>query len=213
MIGRLGRWYRSLEYAAFGRALERRRFAFLHRLAGARQILILGEGDGRALKRLLAIAPDAHCDVVEISSEMIALAQRRIGCSDRVTFLCSDARAFEWPTSHYDAIVTLFFLDCFTPSDAHALIRSLVGALIPGGAWLIGEFAIPESGWRRLHARIWIWTMYRFFRLATCLQTTFLPPIEDLMRKAGMERIEYEKERAGLMISEVWIKPAWRKPG
>jgi hypothetical protein len=49
--------------------------------------------------------------------------------------------------------------------------------------------------------------MYRFFRVTTGLQARSLPPIEDLMRKAGMERIDYEEERAGLIISEVWRKP------
>jgi ubiquinone/menaquinone biosynthesis C-methylase UbiE len=206
-IGWLARWYRPIEYAAFGRALERRRFAFLHRLAAARRILILGEGDGRALERLLAIAPNAHCDVVEISPEMIAVARRRIKHPDRVTFLCEDSRTVQWPPAYYDAIVTLFFLDCFTREDADTLIRSLARTLTPGGMWLISEFAIPQRGWQRIHARVWILIMYRFFRLTTGLQTRALPPIEDLMRKAGMERINHEEERAGLMISEVWRKP------
>src|SRR6202035_2815494 len=35
-IGRLAGWYRWIEYLAFGRALERRRFAFLSRLASAK---------------------------------------------------------------------------------------------------------------------------------------------------------------------------------
>jgi len=34
-IGYLAPWYRWIEYAAFGRALERRRFAFLDCLAAA----------------------------------------------------------------------------------------------------------------------------------------------------------------------------------
>ena len=50
-IGRLARWYRWIEYAAFGRVLERRRFAFLPHIASARHMLILGEGDGRTLER------------------------------------------------------------------------------------------------------------------------------------------------------------------
>ncbi len=46
--------------------------------------------------------------------------------------------------------------------------------------------------------------MYLFFRIATGLSPTALPPIERLMREAGLERTEHESRRAGLMISERW---------
>jgi len=206
-IGKLARWYRWIEYAAFGRALEKRRFAFLPRLASARRLLIPGEGDGRTLAHLLELAPCARIDVVEVSPEMIALAQRRTH-SDRVTFLCRDARTAVWPPGHYDGIVTNFFLDCFGEDDARQLIRQLANALAPDGIWLVGEFAVPETGWRRVHAQCWIQVMYRFFGVTTGLRARSLPPIGRLMREAGMHRVEQEKRRAGLMVSEVWVGDA-----
>ncbi len=108
-IGRLAPFYRWIEYIAFGRALEERRFALLPGLKDTQRVLILGEGDGRTVERLLQIAPAAHFDVIELSSEMIALARQRTGNSDRATFLCVDARKVEWPANHYDAVVTNFF--------------------------------------------------------------------------------------------------------
>ncbi|MEP6717305.1 MAG: class I SAM-dependent methyltransferase [Terriglobia bacterium] len=213
-IGRMARWYRWIEYAAFGRALENRRFAFLSGLVAARRVLILGEGDGRTLARLLTLARSAHFDVVELSPEMIALARKGIHGSDRVTFHCKDAREMDFPAARFDAIVTHFFIDCFNEDDARRVIRRLANTLRPDGIWLIGEFAIPPAGWRRLHAQLWIWTMYRFFRATTGLRTRTLPPIGNLMRESGMQRIERETERAGLIVSEVW-KPtvAHRLPG
>jgi SAM-dependent methyltransferase len=203
-IGRLARWYRWIEYAAYGRALERRRFAFLARLVSASRILVLGEGDGRSLARLLTLAPAAVFDVVEVSSEMIALARQRTGNSVRVNYLCQDARKAGWPPAQYDGIVTHFFLDCFVEADARQLIRQLKKALTPDGIWLVSEFAIPDKGWRGLHASIWIDVMYRFFGIATGLSARALPPIGRLMREAGMIRTDQEKARAGLMVSEVW---------
>jgi SAM-dependent methyltransferase len=88
---RLARYYRWIEYAAFGSALERSRAAFVHRLAGTRRVLVLGEGDGRALKQMLAAAPGTRFDVIEASAEMIAFARDHIGVSDRVSFYCQDA--------------------------------------------------------------------------------------------------------------------------
>jgi SAM-dependent methyltransferase len=203
-IGRLARWYRWIEYLAFGRELERRRFAFLPRLSGARRILVLGEGDGRSLSLLLSLAPSAIFDVVEVSPEMIALARERVRDSSRVAFFCRDARAGTWPSAHYDGIVTHFFLDCFDKADARFLIGRLANALTTDGIWLLSEFAIPDKGWRRLHASLWIGTMYRFFGIATGLRARRLPPIDRLMGEAGMIRKVQQKARAGLMVSEVW---------
>jgi spermidine synthase len=205
-IGSLAPWYRWIEYAAFGRSLERRRFAFLPRLASASRILMLGEGDGRALAQSLRVAPLAHFDVVEVSPEMIALARRRAGDSDRVVFLCRDALKAEWPIGHYDAIVTNFFLDCFTVDEVRPMIRRLASSLKANGIWLINEFAIPDSGWRRLHAQLWIRAMYLFFRLSTRLLASELPPISRLTREAGMRCVGREQSRAGLIVSEVWMR-------
>ena len=208
-IGRLAKCYRWIEYAAFGKELERRRFAFLGRLGldqmrPVHRILILGEGDGRALARILQIAPTATIHVVEISPEMIALAKRRIGNSERVEFFCTDARTVQWPEASYDAIFTFFFLDCFTSDDARCLIQRLCASLAPNGIWLHSDFAIPARGWHRLHARLWIRVMYLFFRAATGLRVQALPPVEKLFTVAGLHRETQEQKWGGMIISEVW---------
>lgn len=205
-IDRLARGYRWCEYAAFGRTLERRRYAFLDRASGASRVLIPGEGDGRALARLLAVAPDARIDVVELSGQMIELARRRIAGSERVHFVQQDALEASWPANSYDAVVTLFFLDCLDAVQARVLIDGLAKALVPGGIWLVSEFGVPERGWRKWHARIWLWIMYRFFRAVTGLRTRALPPIEKLLTRAGLRLVEREEERWGLVRSEVWRK-------
>ncbi len=202
----LARWYRWIEYIAFGRALERRRFAFLDRLANARRILMVGEGDGRALERLLALAPQARIDVVELSGKMIELARRRAGDSSRVGFQQRDALTASWPENHYDGLLTLFFLDCFDEAETRDLIQRLAKTMVGGGIWLVSEFAIPERGWRRRHARMWIWMMYRFFGVTTGLRARALPPVERLLNEAGLQRLELEEERWGLIRSEVWSK-------
>jgi SAM-dependent methyltransferase len=200
----LARSYRFVEYCAFGRALERRRFAYLSRLAEARKVLILGEGDGRVLARLREITPEALIDVIELSGEMIALARSRIGSAERVRFRQQDARLADFGVSDYDAVVTCFFLDCFQEEEAQDIVLRLAGALKPNGIWLMSDFAVPPRGWRRWHAAVWIWTMYGFFRITTGLRTAWLPPIETLLVSAGLTRVEHEEERAGLMVSELW---------
>ncbi len=206
-IDRFARWYRWVEYAAFGRALERRRFVYLDRLANARRVLIPGEGDGRTLEQLIVLAPQTQIDVLELSGEMIKLARRRDGNSARVHFRQENALTAFWPDEYYDGLVTLFFLDCFNEDEARGLIHRLVSAMTPGAVWLVGEFAIPERGWRRWHATAWIWTMYRFFGAITGLRTRALPPFEALLTEAGLRKLEWSEERWGLIRSEVWGKP------
>lgn len=207
-IDRMARWYRLVEVCAFGSALERRRFAYLSRLAGAGRILILGEGDGRVLERLRIIAPLASIDVVEMSGEMIALARERVGHTERVRFIRGDARHVKIPEAVYDGVVTCFFLDCFEEAEAHALVERVAVGLKPNGIWLMSDFDVPVSGWHRWHAVVWIWTMYRFFRIATGLRTSWLPPITEVLSGAGLTRVARQTERAAMIVSEVWTKRA-----
>jgi ubiquinone/menaquinone biosynthesis C-methylase UbiE len=205
-IDRLAPWYRSVEYLAFGRALEEARFAFLDRLASARRILVLGEGDGRALEKLLSFAPSAEVDVHELSGRMIELARQRIGNSRRVRFEQGDAQSCTWPLEYYDGVVTLFFLDCFSEPEAARLMHRIASAMAPGGMWLVSDFAIPANGWRRWHAKAWTWVMYGFFHIATGLGTLSLPGIEPLLSETGLRRVELVEARFGLIRSEVWKK-------
>jgi hypothetical protein len=76
----IARWYRPLEYLVFGRALERRRFAFLEEAAKARRVLMLGEGDGRFIAEFVKRNPLALVDCVELSHCMLALAHFFLDC-------------------------------------------------------------------------------------------------------------------------------------
>lgn len=203
-------FYRWIEYAAFGKALERRRFAFLSRAAHARRVLILGEGDGRFLVRFLAVNDAAQVDVVEASAAMLALARGRLPApaARRVRFHHQDALNAPLPADSYDLIVTHFFLDCFAADDAARLIARLAAALLPGGAWIVSEFEEPPGRVARLHARLWLSVMYTFFRFTTGLTAGKLPPYAALLSRAGLIREEQQQARWGLMVSQLWRKPA-----
>jgi len=204
-IGRLAPLYRWIEYCAFGRELERRRFAFLERVRAAKRVLILGEGDGRVLSKLLTVAPHAIFDVVEISPEMVELALRRTGFSPRISFHCDDARTIDLAPGKYDAVLTMFFLDCFREPEANRLIQRVMESLRPDGVWLNSDFEIPDRGWQRWHARVWVGTMYLFFRAAAGLKIRSLPPIRKLLMQAGMRPIAQQDSRGGLIVSEMYV--------
>jgi SAM-dependent methyltransferase len=207
---RLARPYRALEFLAFGRDLERARFAHLGRLASSRDILLLGEGDGRCAARLAAIAPLARILCVESSPAMIRRASARIAPSDapRVTFLCADARSLAPGPGAFDAVATLFFLDCLDAAGAAELISRVGHGLRPGATWLFADFVLPPRGAARLRARAWLAVLYAFFRVAAGLRVSELPPSEEILLREGWRRESCADFQGGLVRSAAYTRVA-----
>jgi ubiquinone/menaquinone biosynthesis C-methylase UbiE len=213
---RLPRFYRALELLAFGRDLERARFEFLGRLARSRDVLLLGEGDGRCAERLARVAPAARIICVDSSRGMIERASRRIadaGAAGQVTFECADALSLTLDPGSVDAVATLFFLDCFDEPGVASIVARMDAALRPGGMWLFADFAVPARGVARLRARAWLGVLYSFFRLAAGLRVSALPPSEDVLARAGWSRIACREFQRGLIRSAVYGRAPRRGEG
>jgi SAM-dependent methyltransferase len=203
---RLARVYRWVEYAAFGRTLERCRFAHLGELAAARRVLVLGEGDGRFVERLLGVNRGVRVEVVEASREMVRLAGERVGPDGRVLWHRMDAAKGPLPEGPFDGVVTHFFLDCFGEKEARVVVRVAAGRLEAGGVWVISEFCEEGRGWRGVHARAWLWAMYRFFAWTTGLRARRVPGWEAMLEAEGLRRERRAEWRWGLVAGEVWKK-------
>ena len=195
---RIARWYRWIEYAAFGQALERRREALLKDVGDARRVLALGDGDGRALAALLAAAPHACVDYIDVSVRMLELARARAG-TKRVNYRNEDARTSPLRPAEYDLIITHFFLDCFDETDLEPLIARLADSATPRSRWLISEFR--GNGWL-------VHTLYIFFRVATGLRTRRLVDHHPLLERHGFHRVRHEDAWHGLLASELWVGDA-----
>jgi ubiquinone/menaquinone biosynthesis C-methylase UbiE len=211
---RIASSYRWLEYAAFGLALEEARFDFLSHAASARRVLILGEGDGRFLERLLRCNRNASIAVVESSGRMIQLGRQRVPPDDRarVEFHQMDAVAQPLPGGSFDCVVSHFFLDILNCRDAEAVIGKVCALLSPGAGWLVSEFQEPPCGVRGLHARLWLGAMYGFFSITTGLRASKLPPYRRMLERRGLVEIDHRERRFGLIRSQVWGKPPGQAP-
>jgi len=203
---RLARLYRTLEMAAFGKDLERARFCFLPRMAASRDILLLGEGDGRCSARLAALAPAARLKIVDSSPAMIELTRRRLAglaALERVHFVCADVFSQEFRPASFDAVATLFFLDCFPAAQVETLVARIGPALRPGAIWLYADFSLPDRGWARARGHAWLALLYAFFRWQTRLQANRLPPSESILARAGWHERDAREYQAGLVRSAV----------
>jgi len=202
---RIARPYRWLEYLSFGPMLERCRFYRLPQLTSARRALVLGDGDGRFLARLLAANPALHADVVDQSPAMLRLLRARVAAiqaEDRVYIHQTDALTFT-PAGTCDLVVTHFFLDCFTTSQVRALAQAIRPHLAPNAVWLVSEFAIP-SGLAALPAKLIVASLYFAFRLITGLQTYTLPNHPTVLASSGLELRNRKSFLSGLLVSELW---------
>lgn len=209
-FGRLARWYRALEMIAFGRDLERARFAFIDRVRDCREILLLGEGDGRCAERVAALAPLANILCVDSSAGMVACARRRLQgtpAADRVRFICADIGDFEPEPQRFDAVCTLFFLDCFETERVARIVGRVGRGLRPGAPWLFADFVLPERGYDRLRARAWLGLLYAFFRWQTGLSVRRLPASEAVLMEAGWRPVRTLTLQRGMLRTAVLERP------
>ena len=212
MSARLGNFdslasaYHWLEWLAFGADLETARFCHLEHLRGCRRVLVLGEGDGRFLAQLVRRFPEVCVDCVDASGAMLAQVNARLQEDERhrVTFRQEDVLTAQFETRAYDAVVTLFFLDCFSLEEVARLVDRVQPALCKNACWLWADFALPPRGWRHWRAAIWLRSLYLFFRWQTALAAQELPPAEELLLQAGFELCAEKTLQAGLLRSAVY---------
>jgi len=161
--------------------------------------LVLGDGDGRFLARLLAGNPEMTADYVDLSGRMLELARRRAG-EDRAAYRRGDARKLEFTRAEYDLIATHFFFDCFHAADAQLIAARIAAAAKPDARWLVSEFRQPW--W----AGPILWGLYLFFRVTTGLKTSRLIDHPPMLCAQGFRLEREEVERFGLLASELWIR-------
>jgi hypothetical protein len=200
-----------LEYLTLGRVLERTRMHFLSRLTASGNALVLGDGDGRFLERLLATNPGLCATALDSSEEMLRLLRKRCApYASRLRTLHGDALRFIPPANaSYDLLVTHFFLDCLTEPQLGELVQHLSPALAPDSFWLFSDFRIPP-GSMRWPARILVRSLYLAFRVVTGLGVTRLPNHGPSLSAAGFRRIDRQLFFFGILTTELWQRESSR---
>jgi ubiquinone/menaquinone biosynthesis C-methylase UbiE len=177
-------------------------------LACFKQVLILGEGDGRFLAEFLVANPNARVTVVDVSAGMREQAWHRVqhipDVQKRVTWQLGDARRLMFPSQSYDLIVTNFFLDCFTANELERLVTRLVPTLTENGYWLVGDFALPQNRFARPLANQALLGMYLFFNVVTRISARQLVDPAPALKTHGFKLIKERKRLKGFLVSSLW---------
>lgn len=98
-----------------------------------RRILELGCGTGFLTKGLIQIFPQAQITALDISSNMLSIAEEYCESTSQITWVEADAREFEFSES-YDLILASSSLQWMEPLDA--LLPKIRSALLPQGRFL-----------------------------------------------------------------------------
>ena len=200
---RIAPFYQTLEWFAFGHALQLARVAFIEKARRAERVLLVGEGAGRFLERLARINRLASIDVVDASAAMLRLARRR-AVSQRIRFHHADFVEWTPQLDGFDLIATHFFLDCFDSARLALVVGKITTLATPNARWLISDFHLPRSGIAHTHARIWLKTMYAFFGRTTGLPVRELAPFAPLLRELGWARHDRRDFRLRLISAQLW---------
>jgi hypothetical protein len=196
--------YRWAEYLSLGPILERTREHFLPQLADRHRALVLGDGDGRFLARLLHQNPTLQALAVDTSAAMLhLLTQRCHFASARLETLQASALHIDAPPAT-DLIVTHFFLDCLTQPEVDRLTHHLAAQVAPGTLWLLSDFALPPNPLLRPLAALYIRGLYLAFALLTGLRISRLPDPQSALTNAGFKLLARHQRLSGLLYTELW---------
>lgn len=201
--------YVVLETMAFGPVLKRARLAWIDRIRSADPILLAGDGDGRFLTALLEINRTARITSIDCSPGMIDRARQRVKQNHpealaRIDWQCRDIRDTPLPPASHQAVVTQFFLDCFSETEVASIHSNLSRSLTRGGQWLWSDFVIPGKGVRNLFTRGGLDLLYRFFRWKTGITARRLPSVDDLFFQKGFKQTGTHRLLFDTVESTAW---------
>jgi hypothetical protein len=200
----VARIYRFAEYLSLGPVLQRARNHFLAQIPPRHQALLLGDGDGRFLARLLARRPHLGALAVDTSAAMLHLLRHR--CQpyiERIRTLQASALTIT-PPPDTDLIVTHFFLDCLTQPELDTFTQTIAVHTAPGTLWLLSDFDLPSNPFLRPFAALYIRFLYFAFRILTGLRVTRLPDPQSALAAAGFTRLARHEFLCGLVYTEIW---------
>jgi ubiquinone/menaquinone biosynthesis C-methylase UbiE len=196
--------YDWMEALTAGQRLQQARIVWLDELRGCRRILSVGEGHGRFAAACAEKFPEAELTCLEGSPKMLKRARARLANSPaKINWVGTDF--FAWsPQGKYDAIVTCFFLDCFTPQQLAEVIDKLAACAAPNAPWLVVDFSVPASGLARWRAQAVHALMYAFFRVATALPARRQTAPDELLRANGFQLEGRREFEWGLLRADLW---------
>ncbi|WP_411825281.1 class I SAM-dependent methyltransferase [Luteolibacter sp. AS25] len=205
---RIAPFYELVEVLFAGGMLQKCRTEFLDDLEPPRNVLILGEGNGRFLNELLLRFPDSRVTCVDGSSEMIRLAAERLrknglgGCS--VKFIHQDIAKWEPAERGFDLLVVHFFLDCFERAEIRSIVEKLKIAAKSNAILLLSDFQEPAGFLRGKLSRVLLSCLYRFFGFTAGVRTRRIISPDEILVENGFNEVDRRLSVFNLLTARKW---------
>lgn len=204
---RIAPFYRWLEHALFGRALQRCRTAHLPLPSEVSELLTVGDGDGRFLAAALQAHPALRAVAIDASASMQRLAKERSTfAKGRVRFIRADILNDDVAAQTSHAVATHFFFDCFAEPELRTAISTIAAAAPDARYWLVSEFAIPEAGPSRWMAYALTKALYAFFRRTTGISGDKLVDYGPFLERQGFHLQREVNQLGGLLVGQIWAR-------
>ncbi len=195
-------FYDRLSRVVYGKALINAQNAFLHLIPAKSNILIAGGGTGRIIEDIATIHPSGlQITYVEISKKMMALSKERNTGKNNIHYINAAVESAGLEPG-FDVVITPFLMDNFTPETFDKVFSTLHHLLKPAGLWLNTDFQLTGKWWQKLL----LTTMYSFFNLLGCMETSYLPAIKQRFKISGYEITDEKTFFGDFMITTAYIK-------
>lgn len=171
--------YDRLSRLIFGKAIVRAQQSSLPLITPPARVLIVGGGTGWILEEIGRVCPSGlTIDYVEISSNMLDLAQKKDLRDNKVTFIHAAIEDY-LASAAYEVVMTPFLFDNFSPERARTVFQKLNSMLENGALWLFTDFHIDKD-LNRLWQKALLWSMYVFFKNISHVEADQLPDMPTL---------------------------------
>ena len=206
-FGKVSSIYSFLEKVVFRDKLQEYRCCFIGLMHEAQDVLLVGEGTGSFLSKLLTLNSTVRVTVVEVSREMATQARSKVEPEDRVRVFFHEKGVSDFHSSQkYDFICTFFFWDCFDEKQIKRMFPNLVSKLQPQGKLLNSDFfenSYSGSIGGILHFLL-LRVLYGFFRFATGIQAERVVEINGIAKQSNLTLEEFVVDQKFPIKAEVY---------
>jgi len=204
---KISRYYTFLEKFVFRNKLQEYRCCFLDLMLQAQDVLLVGEGTGSFLSKLLSFNSTVRVTVVEVSHEMANQARSKVETTDQVRVFFHEKAVSDFHTSQkYDFICTFFFWDCFNEKQIKRMFPHLACKLQPQGKLLNADFFENSysGGECRIQHFFLLRILYGFFRFATGIKAESVLEIDGIAKQSNLVLEEFIVDEKFPIKAEVY---------
>ena len=195
-------FYDNLSRVVFGKALVKASSHFLYLIPPGSRVLIAGGGSGRIIEEISKIhASGLQITYVELSAKMMVLSKKRNATTNTVTYINAPVEDAGLSTA-FDVIITPFLLDSLSPAIFDKVFVCLDSLLQVNGVWINTDFQLTGKWWQSLLLK----TMFTFFKVMGCVETTQLPFIKESFTTSGYSAVNEQTFFGDFIVSTVYMK-------